>query len=109
MIGLSSALARLSGLRAALAPAAQKGVHAALTRTLKSAQSAAPVDTGRLRGSLSIDEGALSGAVKTACPYASAVEFGTRRASAQPFLAPAAKRADFQKECQSALKEVLHG
>lgn len=55
--------------------------------------SAAPVDTGRLRQSISVqkvDEGHYR--VGTNVEYAPMVEFGTRDTAPQPFLRPALER-----------------
>jgi HK97 gp10 family phage protein len=52
-----------------------------------------PVDTGRLRASISYDVGkdreGIVGIVGSNVPYSIYVELGTRRAAAQPFLRPA--------------------
>lgn len=57
----------------------------------------APVDTGALRASIASDcriEGnVIRAEVTAAAPYAAAVELGTSRAPARPYLRPAAKRA----------------
>lgn len=51
----------------------------------------APVDTGRLRGSIHrrTDSKNLTGLVGVTAPYAKHVENGTSRQDAQPFLKPA--------------------
>lgn len=52
-----------------------------------------PVDTGRLRSSITravdVDSNGLVGVVGSDVDYAEHVEFGTSRAAAQPFLRPA--------------------
>jgi len=52
-----------------------------------------PVDTGRLRASITHEvdasPGKIEGRVGTNVEYAAYVELGTRRASAQPYLRPA--------------------
>lgn len=55
------------------------------------ARRLAPVDTGKLRGSIETRTGGLDGEVVTDAPYAGYVEFGTSRAPAKPFLTPAAE------------------
>jgi HK97 gp10 family phage protein len=67
-----------------------------LRRTIRvetAAKRACPVDTGRLRSSIThevaVDVRGLAGRVGTNVEYAPYVEFGTSRASAQPFLIPA--------------------
>lgn len=54
------------------------------------AQSLAPVDTGRLRDSITADGGTVS----TDVPYADDVERGTSDTPAQPFMRPAADTVD---------------
>lgn len=102
MIGLDRARGRIISIRAVLPRAAKSACRAALERTWQSARGTVPVDTGRLRDSLTITQSSLSGTVSTVCPYARAVESET------PFLAPAAKRGDFTNECAKALREALH-
>lgn len=50
-----------------------------------------PVDTGRLRASItrSTENGGLTGKIGTNVEYAPYIEFGTSRSAAQPFLRPA--------------------
>ena len=108
MRGLSGALAQLIGITAALPAAAKKGARTAAERTLERARANAPVKTGRLRTSLHIKEEGISCAVSTDCPYASAVENGTIRAAAQPFLAPAVRESEWIGACENALREALH-
>jgi len=59
----------------------------------RNAKRLCPVDTGRLRSSISHDLGrdgrGLVGSVGTNVEYAPHVEFGTRYMRAQPFLRPA--------------------
>ena len=68
---------------------------------LVSAASAVPVDTGRLRGSLSVRSAGLSASVVSDCPYAAFVELGSGRSAARPFLLPALRAA------QSCLPEIV--
>lgn len=67
-----------------------------LRRTLRveaTAKRLCPVDTGRLRASISheiqTDSHGLIGVVGSNVEYASFVEFGTSRSRAQPYLRPA--------------------
>lgn len=55
------------------------------------ARDMAPVDTGRLRGSIDVQRDGNNHAVVTDVPYAPFIEFGTTRMPAQPFLGPAAE------------------
>lgn len=70
-----------------------KGVVAATLRVERSAKRLCPVDTGRLRASithaLEHDTLGFVGIVGTDVEYAPYVELGTERAPAQPFLRPA--------------------
>lgn len=63
----------------------------------RQAKQGAPVDTGRLRSSitwrLGRDSQGLLGIVGTNVTYAPYVEFGTSRTGAQPFLRPALQAA----------------
>lgn len=49
-----------------------------------------PVDTGRLRTSISIEFGTLQAIIGTNVEYAPYVEYGTSKQSGKPFLRPAA-------------------
>ena len=80
-----------------------------------SAPGEAPaVSSGRLIGSLRISTGAdgLSASVgvdEAAAPHARALEFGTSRVAARPFLAPAleASRDDIERRIREALRQAL--
>lgn len=69
----------------------------------------APVDTGRLRNSLTHEVAENEDAVYigTAVEYAPYVEFGTRRAKAQPFLRPAVE--NHLDEYEAIAKKFLSG
>ena len=100
-------LARLSGridtLGRKLHVGAARAVERAAREVRDDARSFAPVETGRLRGSIRAEAEGETARVTTACPYAAAVEFGTSDAAAQPFLQPAAagRKADFVREMKS--------
>lgn len=76
------------------------GLDAALTRALEKvglvaegyAKRLCPVDTGRLRNSIThvLDSGGRAVQVGTNVEYAPYVELGTARQKAQPYLRPAA-------------------
>ncbi len=56
----------------------------------KDAKRSCPVDTGRLRGSITTNIiSSYSGEVETNVEYAKYVEYGTRYQSAQPYFEPA--------------------
>lgn len=75
-----------------------------------SAVKLAPVDTGRLRGSIhsKVDTGSdtIVGEVATPVEYAEFVEFGTSKTAAQPFLRPAVLKnlSKFNRILQKYLK-----
>lgn len=63
-------------------------------RTVSEAKDKAPVDTGRLRSSITFEEeqdqnGFLKLVIGSNVDYAPFVEFGTERQAAQPYLRPA--------------------
>jgi len=62
------------------------------------AQRKAPVDTGNLRRSITMDlsDGGLTGKVKPTADYAPYLEYGTRFQSAQPFMRPAFNKQKVQ-------------
>ena len=91
MKGVGSAAKAAANLRA-LGPALRRAAAQAASETaqsaLREAQSRAPVRTGRLRGSLSVRAQGGSAIVCADCAYAAAVELGTSRRPARPFLHP---------------------
>jgi len=68
-----------------------------------------PVDTGRLRNSIThaIDGGEMAAYIGTNVEYGPHVEFGTSRSKAQPFLRPAA--SDHGDEYRGILESELRG
>jgi HK97 gp10 family phage protein len=66
------------------------------------AQRKAPVDTGNLRRSITMDlsDGGLTGKVKPTADYAPYLEYGTRFQSAQPVMRPAfnKQKAQFKSD-----------
>ena len=56
----------------------------------RNSQRLAPVDTGRLAGSinLSLEDGGLTAITRDGVNYGKYVDFGTRFMSAQPFMTP---------------------
>ena len=72
------------------------------------AKKACPVDTGRLRSSIShaSDVGAGEVYIGTNVEYAAYVEFGTRRQKAQPYLRAALQHgSDYRKLLESTLRK----
>lgn len=76
---------------------------------LKSARNYVPVDTGTLKGSITLEvnqSGDESEAeIGTVVEYAAAVEYGTSRQSPQPYLRPGVQ--DAQKKLSAVVKAVL--
>ena len=85
--------ARLMRMRRALPGEAEAAAMDAAERARALAVAAAPVDTGRLRGSIVVKRMENGAAAAAECPYAAAVEFGSARAGAQPFMSPALEGA----------------
>lgn len=69
------------------------------------AKGLCPVDTGRLRGSITHEVSYPSVQIGTNVEYASYVELGTSRQSAQPYLVPAGK--NHQSEYASIIRKNL--
>lgn len=72
------------------------------------AQRKAPVDTGNLRRSITMDlsDGGLTGKVKPMAEYASYVEYGTRFSPRQAFMAPSFNRQkeQFKRDINQLIK-----
>lgn len=97
----------------------ERRLRAAVARSLEEIGLAAegyakrrcPVDTGRLRGSITHEAEAIAHGGKVAVgadvEYAAYVELGTRRQKAQPYLRPAAN--DHKDEYREILKKNLKG
>lgn len=68
---------------------AKKGVTLACIKVEKSAKQNAPVDTGRLKASITHKVDGLMGVVGSDVEYAPYIELGTQRMKAQPYLRPA--------------------
>lgn len=93
------------------------GLDAALTRALEKvglvaegyAKRLCPVDTGRLRNSIThvLDSGGRAVYVGTNVEYAPYVELGTSRQKAQPYLRPAA--VDHVSEYRGIIEGELRG
>ena len=71
------------------------------------AKDRAPVDTGALKNSISteFENNGLIGIIAPHVEYATFVEFGTKRMSAQPFMTPAAEAV--APAFISAMKQML--
>ena len=71
----------------------QKYIEKAALTLEKNAKQNCPVDTGKLRASITTEVGNLEAEVGTNVEYALYVEFGTSKQSAQPFMRPALDKA----------------
>jgi HK97 gp10 family phage protein len=97
--GLADMNSAFNKLRKACPEAAKKAITKAALLVEKEAKLKCPVDTGRLRSSITheITEemgGNANGAVVgTNVEYSEHVEFGTKRQKAQPYLIPALQEA----------------
>ena len=71
------------------------------------AKNRAPVDTGALKNSISteFENNGLTGIIAPHMEYATFVEFGTKRMSAQPYMTPAAEAV--APAFISAMKQML--
>ena len=85
--------AELAALFRSLNGPIAKDLARRVIRVDRAAKKGCPVDTGRLRSSitdeLAMDDEGLVGRVGTDVEYAPYVELGTSRMAAQPFLRPA--------------------
>ena len=71
----------------------QQNIEKAALTLEKNAKQNCPVDTGKLRASITTEVGNLEAEVGTNVEYAPYVEFGTSKQSAQPFMRPALDKA----------------
>ena len=91
--------------------AARDVVEEAGAAILENAKARAPTKTGKLKESivLETEEDGLSVTIKATAPYAKAVEFGTLRQPAQPFMFPALEeeRANIGKTFLAKTKQAI--
>lgn len=80
---------RLSGIVDMLENNMQSIVLSAAEQVKNSAKSLCPVDTGRLRDSISVNAEGSTAVVSANTDYAAYVEFGTSKMPPQPYLVPA--------------------
>ena len=76
----------LKNFREYLNRIAQEKVREAAEEACGRAKARAPVQTGALRDSISVEIDGLTARVFTDCPYAAAVEFGTSKRAPRPFM-----------------------
>lgn len=82
---------KLQGVIEKLPGAADKAAEMVADEIVVRAKQIVPVDTGALQRSITKAGGGSHWIATATMPYAIYVEFGTRRAAAQPFLRPAAE------------------
>lgn len=92
----------------------EKDVSKLIKNTLhnieRDAKKSCPVDTGRLRGSITTNIiSTYSGEVETNVEYAKYVEYGTRYQSAQPYFEPAVEKNEdkFNEELDKIIEELI--
>lgn len=85
---------------------AKSAVSKAGAKMQASAQRHAPVDTGHLKRSITLDAGGLTATVTSEASYAGFQEFGTRFQPGTPHIRPAAEEAasDFKSEIIKVIK-----
>ena len=91
MTGLDRLTAKLRAMPERCRAAGERAALECAEAVRAEAAGLAPVETGRLRNSLSASAQPGGAAVTAECEYASAVELGTRSMAARPFLYPAAQ------------------
>ncbi|MFP3357583.1 HK97 gp10 family phage protein [Planococcus sp. SIMBA_143] len=76
-------------------------------QTEGAAKNLTPVDTGRLRRSISTktENGGLSATVSTNVEYAMAVEYGTSKQPAQPYMTPAYVK--YKKKFEDGMLDIM--
>ena len=86
----------LPKLAAEAIPEGIKIVHKAAFDIEGNAKLVVPVDTGNLKNSIQsfFENGGLTGVINAGADYAAYVEFGTRRARAQPYMLPAFRKVE---------------
>ena len=88
--GPAALAAELSREAAQMQQKASQAVAKAAFDTQARARASAPVDTGNLRNSITVDAQGTRARVGAEADYAIYVEMGTSRMAAQPFMNPAA-------------------
>lgn len=96
-------------LAAKLNRAVAEAVKASARQGAILAREYAPVDSGALKNSIRAEGGGLSASVIAGAAHAAAVEYGTSRMAAQPFMLPMARdmRAEFIRNMRQAVREVI--
>ena len=107
MKNLDACIRRLRALpdrsREALEAACQESAQTAL----EYARALVPVRTGRLKNSLKYREENGKSVLSAGTPYAEAVERGTRRRKARPYLRPAARDSRLLQRAASEIRKAM--
>lgn len=107
--------AGLDRIRVGLPEAIERGVERSANFIADVARQLAPVDTGALRGSIRVEDGAHALARRVVAggtdgvDYAAYVEYGTSRSAAQPFMTPAKENIDVQAEVAAEVRRLVNG
>lgn len=98
----------LPAIAAALQPNANKAARQTAESIAEMAQSLAPVRTGRLRDSITVDQDSEGATVSTDVNYAVFQEYGTSHDPARPYITPAAEgeRAAFTDRVAETIIET---
>lgn len=93
--------------KAALATAKERALEVCGQKAESYAKALCPVDTGRLRNSITHFQSGEDEYIGTEVEYAPYVELGTRKMSARPFLKPAAENhaAEYKTIMESELRK----
>lgn len=80
-------------------------IEKAGAQALVTAKDLVPVDTGALRKSITLESKQSQATILSPLDYAAAVEYGTSRQAAQPYMRPAAEEA--RRQLPEIAKAVL--
>lgn len=109
--GLSELRAKLRRIEQEVGRVARREVKRTALNVQRRARETVPVDTGRLRNSIAVEEleGGLDAAIGTNVEYAPYVEFGTNRTRPKPYLLPAmeSERGPFRDRLNKAVDDAL--
>lgn len=108
LAGVNELQKRLKRLNINAAKEVSQVTKKAVLNIERKAKKYAPVDTGRLRSSITPYVKDTEGEVSTNVEYALNVEIGTANQKAQPYMAPAANeiKPEYQREVNEALKKA---
>lgn len=93
MKGMAGLCGRLEALAGELESVGVERARVCALRACDLARELAPVETGRLRGSIGARVAEFGAVLFAECEYAAAVELGSGRGPARPFLLPAARKS----------------